>query len=383
MLFSTSEVGKLGADPTRLLEMVRLRAPEGPHVEYKKQLPGSNEEKEKYAFLRTVSGFANASGGTFFVGVEEPAEGLQAEDQIVGIADGEALAQALERLARTAIDPRIPGLLVLPVKLDGGLRVVVAQVPASAAKPHMVTLKKKRDFFIRHSESTTQMTMNEIRQAVLFTANAAQMAEERLERYAAETMEFDRHQRDALFVQATPLAPPHSGLDLVGREARGKIRDLASHGLLKTDYAARPTMNGVRLFADRALERNRWIVDVHRTGYVSMIFFDHFIPVGEGTAVKLSTDHCSRFGAFCGLLDRLLAWAQYDSPYVVRCRYLSAEDCVLHIKNEGDYGPYGQPEIRWPDLPREPGVSFLETLPVLFCERLFNAFGQERPAWPG
>src|SRR3990172_9580263 len=91
-----------------LRKFLALSIPEGLYLDYKESLSGTSEKETKREFLKDVTAFANAAGGHLFLGVKEPSDGLSVENQLVGLDNGDALAQDLERLASSSIDPRIP-----------------------------------------------------------------------------------------------------------------------------------------------------------------------------------------------------------------------------------------------------------------------------------
>jgi hypothetical protein len=88
-----------------LRKFLALSIPEGLYLDYKESLSGTSEKETKREFLKDVTAFANAAGGHLFLGVKEPSEGLLVERQLVGLENGDALAQDLERLASSSIDP--------------------------------------------------------------------------------------------------------------------------------------------------------------------------------------------------------------------------------------------------------------------------------------
>src|SRR5687767_438190 len=110
----------LGLTEETLRAFLALRIPEGLYLDYKQALPGGSEKDAKREFLKDVTALANAAGGQLFIGIKEPKNGVPVETQVVGVDDGESLAQDLERLASTSIDPRVPGLRIVRIALAGG-----------------------------------------------------------------------------------------------------------------------------------------------------------------------------------------------------------------------------------------------------------------------
>jgi predicted HTH transcriptional regulator len=188
LLLSRTDVQNL--DYESLLKFIKLGLEEGAQVDYKEALSGTSKKESYKEFLKDISAFANAHGGLLIVGVKEPDDGLLLENQIVGITDGVNLSKDLERVAATSIDPRIPGLLIKTVQLPNNTHVIIVFIPPSMNKPHMVSYKKHRSFYIRHSASSVPMTAHEIRDTVLSSATSEGRARSYAETQQFETSEY-------------------------------------------------------------------------------------------------------------------------------------------------------------------------------------------------
>jgi hypothetical protein len=135
----------------------------GRRIEFKKEVGKRDEDKRE--FLADVSSFANAAGGDILIGVEENAG---VADALTGIASDEVDAEVLrlENAIRDGVDPRIPGLSIQPVPIQGGQRaILVARVPRSWAAPHMVTFRGHSRFYSRNSAGKYPLDVSEIRAA--------------------------------------------------------------------------------------------------------------------------------------------------------------------------------------------------------------------------
>ena len=384
---------------------------EGHHLDYKRAPSGDTPSKKKQEFLKDVAGFANANGGDILIGVDEPADGLSVEEQTVGVEDGESLARALERQVgdSNVIDPRIPGLLVHPVRLPGGRWVVVVHIPPSSGKPHKVDFLKHIHFMQRHSESTVKMTSFDIREAVLASATA----EGRAQAYAAkqrerllETMPLGY---PAFVLQATPLVKPESPLDVLsepvvevirGSDRKKRYDGGLFDGFVNTDCHY-PILEGVcirerlaerkarrheeRSTADHdrsvALGRACWLAEFHQNGHVSCAYSLLREPEKADDIGlrfwRVGEEHSKLFHAFADLCDELLASSRFESPFVVAClltqvgytRYVTANPFAMR-------GTEGRAELEWPTALRQPGESFG---PIMedYIRTLRNAYGLE------
>ena len=234
-----------------LWEFLSLGIPEGLYLDYKEGLSGTFDKDAKREFLKDVTAFANAAGGHLFLGVKEPSEGLLVESQLVGLDNGAALAQDLERLASASIDPRIPGLRIVSVPLAISKSCVVVHIPPSLSRPHMVSHAGHRSFYVRHSESSFPMTTHEIREAVLTSSSAEARARHFVKRRLLEAREAIGDGQAAFFLQAMPLISPEPSWDVLstpfenvlrGEARRNKYRDYAN---LASTSVPRPTIDGL------------------------------------------------------------------------------------------------------------------------------------------
>ncbi|USU16106.1 AlbA family DNA-binding domain-containing protein [Paraburkholderia fungorum] len=131
---------------------------EGTYLDIKRELPRL-DGAGRHEFLADVSAFANSSGGDLIYGMDEDGQGRAAA--IVpqpGNPDEEA--RRLQDVLMNGIEPRVPGLQIQPVLVDGGF-VLVIRVPQSWAGPHRV--KSNQHFFIRESGRKRQLDVPEIR----------------------------------------------------------------------------------------------------------------------------------------------------------------------------------------------------------------------------
>ena len=155
--------------------------PESKVIDYKKRLPGPSV-LEKKEFLRDVSSFANATGGHLVYGIAEK-NGVPV--RICGLADIDPDKEILrlESMVQTGIAPRIPGISMRSVPLEGGRFVIVVRIPKSWASPHMNTKGSSR-FYSRNSAGKYPLDVFEIRTAFSLTGTAT----ERMRNFRAETL---------------------------------------------------------------------------------------------------------------------------------------------------------------------------------------------------
>lgn len=148
-------------------------------LEYKQQLPGS-QEKDKKEFLADVSALANARGGDIVYGIKCGAtdgrsKGCPTEVLPLIEDDPDNVKLRLEQIIRDGIDPRV----TVQIKAiegwgpDGRGHIILIRVPKSFNAPHMVTYDNVSRFFSRNSAGKYQLDVTQIRSAVLATESQA------------------------------------------------------------------------------------------------------------------------------------------------------------------------------------------------------------------
>ena len=354
---------------------------EGLYLDYKESLSGQSDKEAKREFLKDVTAFANAAGGHLFLGVKEPADGLSVDHRLVGLDDGDTVAQDLERLASTSIDPRIPGLRIVRVTLVSGKSCLVVHIPPSLSRPHMVNHTGHRSFYARHSESSFPMTTHEIREAVLTSASAEGRARLFVDRRLDEARRSIGDRQAAFLLQAIPLIAPETQWDVLsapfevvvrGEARRNKYRHYAT---LASNVAPRPTIDG--LLGQDQRDQPTWETEVHRTGYLSLLYRDIQVHrVGEVDRFVVHSGTCDIFRAFCHMLGELLEASGTDVPYLVTCAYLNAEGTCLWTESQWSKfsEPYTKKYILWPEHARPTGTDSIVIAESL-CVEMFNAFG--------
>lgn len=148
---------------SHLLALVESRYSERRTVEYKRDLPTRKDDDRK-EFLADISSLANAGGGDLLFGVDAD-DGVPTQIAPLNInPDAEKLAW--EASVRDGIDPRIPGVQVREIAVEGG-HALLFRIPRSWVGPHVVTYKKTFRFFSRNSAGKYPLDVGELRTAFL------------------------------------------------------------------------------------------------------------------------------------------------------------------------------------------------------------------------
>lgn len=156
-------------------QLVADQAREGPHLDFKRELPIAWNEAAKHEFLADATAFANSGGGDLVFGVEEDgqAQALAVIPQVIANVDQEI--RRLQDFLLNQAEPRLPGVKIHAVQVsvagtDG--HVIVVRIPQSWAGPHRV--KTNQHFFVRDGLRKRQLDIPEIRSLFLRTENQAQ-----------------------------------------------------------------------------------------------------------------------------------------------------------------------------------------------------------------
>ncbi|MFH2128353.1 MAG: ATP-binding protein, partial [Pseudomonadota bacterium] len=174
--------------------------------------PDFSNQKQKRKFLGLVSSFANTVGGDIIYGVSEEREEIEngripgRPGEITGVQtdDSDELIRQIKDIILNNIEPRIvPQVVARAIHgFDLG-PVIVIRVRRSATGPHAVWMDKKALFYVRSSNSTDLMDVNEIRMS--FT-----MKESLIDRMKA----FRQERIDKILTGDTPI-PVENGAKLL------------------------------------------------------------------------------------------------------------------------------------------------------------------------
>lgn len=213
---------------SHLLAVIADRYSERRTVEYKRDLPGGKDDDKK-EFLADVSSLANAGGGDLIFGIDAD-EGVPMRFAPLDIIP-DAAKLAWEASIRDGIEPRIPGVQVKEVEVEGG-HVLLFRIPRSWVGPHVVTYKKTFRFFSRNSAGKYPLDVGELRLAFLGGNQLAEQIRsfraERLGRIiAGETpVPLAAHPKVIVHVIPYEAFAGHPSLELNANDGSGLFRPL-------------------------------------------------------------------------------------------------------------------------------------------------------------
>ena len=158
-------------------KLILEEVPEDESIEYKKTLPAkkgidtwfSEQKIGEYARNQIVSeivAFANRSGGTLVIGIDESDDSPKRAKDITPLTQAHDLADRFKLIFRDCIDPKLPSIEVRAILTnDAGDGVVVIYVPKSLSAPHRNASTK--ECTIRRNDRAEDMNMREIQDMTL------------------------------------------------------------------------------------------------------------------------------------------------------------------------------------------------------------------------
>ena len=151
--------------------LITDQVPEGRTLDYKRELPGSDDASKK-EFLADVSSFANASGGDLLFGITE-AGGVPTTVSGLTAPDLDAALRRLDSIIAAGLDPRI-SYRARWIEHASGAKVVLVRIQESWLAPHLVVFKGEDRFYSRNSAGKYPLDVSELRDAFLRNATVAE-----------------------------------------------------------------------------------------------------------------------------------------------------------------------------------------------------------------
>jgi hypothetical protein len=311
-----------------LRALIENQVSEQKTIDYKQALPG-NSDGDRKDFLADVSSFANASGGHLVYGMREEG-GLPIELCGLEVDDPDATVAALDSRIRDGIKPRIPGVVVWPIRLGGGKVAVVIRVPRSFASPHMVTCGGSSRFFARTSNGKYQLDVEEIRAAFLLSDKTAERVRDfRLDRVAKIRAE----DTPVLLVQGAKIAlhvVPLAAFSSLAQIDVQSVARLSSELQLiplgcRTGWDGRYDLEGyVRYTLSRDERRASAYLQIFRNGALETVdtsLASHSAAGGRLQGANLEGDVIEKLAYYVSSLKRLRA----DVPFAVMITLLGVK----------------------------------------------------------
>lgn len=382
MYFSSSDFDLL--DEASFRDFLDYKLSEFYYLDYKRTIEYNAYFKQE--FLKDVSAFANAFGGNLIYGVDEPKENVTVEDQIYGVDNADDTIKKFEKLAQTGLDPRIPGLKMKSINIKGKKPVIVAHIPPSISKPHMISIEcdKKGLFYIRGTESNIPMNTQQIRSAVMETYNTESRVLNTLIEKEAEFKNYELAKETTFFFQAIPLVntPPEKTIHETDvRKAFKLIKGNDGYDL-GVGHKFSPIMQGVKAEYNYS-DYYTHIFNIQHNGYMESILktTPYYIPQNNPNikVIPVSKDSPSAkyFNSILKLTDDLINELRLDYPFLLSCKLFNTKE--LMFKGEFNSSVYERPIMRFSQITRSIGSSALKVAHNRWLSEFFHAFGQYPP----
>ena len=154
---------------TYLSQLIRDQVQESLHLDYKKTDALDNTEKNKQEISKDVSAFANSDGGIIIYGIVEK---KHLPEKIEGRKPEEGKREWLEQVINSRIEPRIWGVKIVQIDLQGEDEhaVYVVEIPQSHTAHQAFDRKYYRRFnfqSVAMHDYEVKQTMNRAREPIL------------------------------------------------------------------------------------------------------------------------------------------------------------------------------------------------------------------------
>ncbi|MHA6823875.1 AlbA family DNA-binding domain-containing protein [Ralstonia pseudosolanacearum] len=150
-------------DPAALQSLIDTPARESIELDFKAAYDPENADHRR-GLLDDVCALANARGGWLLLGVAETAGSATGLPGIV-VGDEDAFRVRLLQMIGTGLEPRLGGVRIECVPVQGGGRVVGVHVPQSWIGPHRIT--SSRRFMLRGDSGNSEYDIQGLRHAFL------------------------------------------------------------------------------------------------------------------------------------------------------------------------------------------------------------------------
>lgn len=335
-----------------LQRLVTDGASEGPHLDFKRELPTNWDSSAKANFIHDVIAFANAGGGDLVYGIDEDGDARAQEVVPQRFDSVDIEVRRLQDFMLNSVEPRIQGAQVQAVLVGEGHAVVV-RVPQSWAGPHRSRMNCH--FYVRDGLRNRQLDVPEIR--ALFLRSDSQ----------AQRMRDFRSDRLAKIITGQTPVPMGSGAKLIVHAIStqavqgGAVMDpLVYFGQRRNLPRLGETLSGVKLNLDGAYSgtSDDGYTQHFRQGYFEGVWS---IPVRDGSAPWLPGVAYER------AVNRFLGGARSEFALFGLAEELAAFLAVIgadtvNLSAPSDFGghelqKFDRQDVLLPDVLIEPGVS--------------------------
>lgn len=144
-----------------LLLLIESKIAESKTIDYKQELPGT-QEKDRKEFLKDISSFANTAGGYLVFGMKEE-QGIAVELLGLGEINPDKIILRFEEMIRSGIRPQIFGLKFHTIPIKTNSNAFIIKIPKSWNSPHQVIFNSDMRFVARGQKGKYLMEIDELR----------------------------------------------------------------------------------------------------------------------------------------------------------------------------------------------------------------------------
>ena len=121
------------------------------------------ERKRKGSWLKSVSAFANASGGTLFFGVDD-------DGSVVGVSDAQSDTKLISEAINAYLDP-IPVYSLIPEECENGKHILVLTVAAGNQTPYYLNLDGRKLAYVRSGDESIPANSHQLYEKYLHSSH--------------------------------------------------------------------------------------------------------------------------------------------------------------------------------------------------------------------
>ncbi len=345
---------------TDLQRLIDERLTERRVLEYKVDLLGKSDGQRK-EFLADVSSFANSAGGHIIYGIAA-AKGVPTDlSGIAGIHPDDEILR-LESLARDGLDPRVPQLQFGAVALGNGNHALVARIPRSWVRPHMVKYQGSSRFYSRNSAGKYQMDAREIRSAFLSSESLIDRMRafrtSRLKAIASRQTPVDVGTGSCVVLHIVPFA----AFDIGGPLDIFTINEATLRPMSAQGWNHRVNFDGILTTSARSTGQHETYLQVYKNGIVEAVDA-HMLNARESTPPTIPSTYFEEetISAARRYL-RALSTLGLDGPVLIFVSLLGVQGYVMGVSQRffsTDQYPIDRdllevPEVLVEDLGKDP-----------------------------
>jgi hypothetical protein len=358
----------LSISQSHLEALIAAREEEGPHIEFKRDIPQNWRDNEKHELAADASAFSNAGGGDLIFGIDEDSQGRASAlvPQALGNADQAAIR--IQDILLSQTEPRLPGTRVraIPVSVgDVDGHVVVVRIPPSWQSPHRV--KTNQHFFVRDGMKKRQLEIPEIRNLFLMTESQAQRVRdfraERVGKILSGSLPMQLIEGALLVVHFIPTESARGEVSVdpvpftqkyvpvLGRSARN----------------ARINLDGAFVTSENRERKCEGYSQIFRNGFFeSVVVLTHRNDIGKIQLPSLwyEQEVAKLLDAYRAIIQRL----ELDGEISVMLSILNAQEVQLGV-NQGLWDDsdanqtfFDRPIVLIPDVTAQAGLSAFQAL---------------------